>query len=150
MDIWSIGVILYVLLCGYAPFQEQNTKDLFEKIKRGQFTFHPKYWSNVSDLAKDLISKMLVLSPQDRITAEDVLKHPWMKADNSSLLKYGMTPENLKYFRRYNARRKIMRAARAVIAIKKMTKLVFDKRKTDVVVYTMNPIITVPGFVSVS
>ena len=143
-------MILYVLLCGYAPFQEQNTKDLFEKIKRGQFTFHPQYWSNVSDLAKDLISKMLVLSPQDRITAGDVLKHPWMKADNSSLLKYGMTPENLKYFRRYNARRKIMSAARAVIAIKKMTNLVFDKRKTDVVVDTMNPIITVPGFVSVS
>lgn len=52
---WSFGVILYILLGGYPPFHDDNQRTLFRKICKGDYTFHPDYWSGVSDEAKDLI-----------------------------------------------------------------------------------------------
>ena len=59
-DMWSIGIITYILLGGYPPFQEKNQKDLFEKIKSGKFSFHNSHWKNISDEAKDFVKKLLV------------------------------------------------------------------------------------------
>lgn len=66
VDIWSIGVITYILLCGYPPFHDDNHNALFKKIKKGKFQFDSPYWDHVSDDAKDLISKMLVVNPAER------------------------------------------------------------------------------------
>jgi calcium/calmodulin-dependent protein kinase I len=66
VDIWSIGVITYILLCGYPPFHDDNHNALFKKIKKGKFQFDSPYWDNVSDDAKDLISQMLVVDPEKR------------------------------------------------------------------------------------
>lgn len=66
VDIWSVGVITYILLCGYPPFHDENHNALFKKIKRGKFQFDSPYWDHVSDDAKDLITKMLVTNPNDR------------------------------------------------------------------------------------
>jgi len=54
-DMWSFGVILYILLGGYPPFHDDNQRTLFRKICKGEYTFHPDYWSGVSEDAKDLI-----------------------------------------------------------------------------------------------
>merc|ERR1711920_773668 len=62
-DMWSLGVITYILLGGYPPFIEENQRDLFRKIKKGQYEFHDEYWSDVSVEAKDLISKLLTVDP---------------------------------------------------------------------------------------
>ena len=55
---WSLGVIVYILLGGYPPFIEQNQRDLFRKIRKGQYEFHEEYWGQVSGDAKELISSL--------------------------------------------------------------------------------------------
>ena len=66
VDIWSIGVITFILLCGYPPFHDDNQKKLFTQIKLGAYKFESPYWDDVSDNAKDFISKMLVVKPEER------------------------------------------------------------------------------------
>ncbi|KAG8347928.1 Protein kinase domain [Trypanosoma vivax] len=72
-DIWSCGVILYVMLAGKLPFEDRNPKSLLEKVKRGEYAMVRQ----VSDSARDLISRILVVDPEKRITLEGILSHPW-------------------------------------------------------------------------
>ena len=77
VDVWSCGVVLYILLCQFPPFYGENTRKLFSKILKGEFTFPSPYWDGMSENAKDLISRMLVLNTENRCTATDVTKHAW-------------------------------------------------------------------------
>eukprot|EP01038_Epipyxis_sp_PR26KG_P008075 gene8075-10938_t len=79
VDMWSFGVILYILLGGYPPFHDENQKNLFRKILRCDYKFHPEFWSAVSDEAKDLIKGLLVLNPHQRLTVDQALAHPWLQ-----------------------------------------------------------------------
>ena len=89
-DIWSVGVILYILLSGDPPFNGSNDGVIYSKIKKMKFTFPPKKWNYISKEAKDLISHML--SPEnERYTASQVLAHPWFKIINEKPL------ENLNF-----------------------------------------------------
>ena len=67
-DIWSCGVILYILLCGYPPFNGDNDEEIFENIRKGTFYFPSPEWDNISEQAKVLIKKMLRYDPKKRIT----------------------------------------------------------------------------------
>ncbi|KAK7283759.1 hypothetical protein RIF29_13505 [Crotalaria pallida] len=78
IDIWSAGVILYILLCGVPPFWGQTGKGLFEAILEGEIDLDSASWPSISAAAKDLIRKMLTREPKKRITASDALEHPWM------------------------------------------------------------------------
>jgi calcium/calmodulin-dependent protein kinase I len=80
VDMWSIGVITYILLGGYPPFHDENQKNLFKKIKKGEFEFHEEYWGAVSSDAKDLIRGLLHVDPESRLTVDDVLGHSWVRA----------------------------------------------------------------------
>ncbi|XP_040289341.1 serine/threonine-protein kinase DCLK3 isoform X2 [Bufo bufo] len=82
VDMWATGVILYILLCGFPPFRspERNHEELFEIIQRGEYEFPSPYWDNISEEAKDLISRLLVLSPLKRYTAQHVLQHSWVRS----------------------------------------------------------------------
>jgi serine/threonine protein kinase len=71
-DIWSIGIIAYILLGGYPPFNEPTQKVLFEKIKAGKYEFHYDYWKDVSNEAKDFISKLLVVDQKKRYTVSSL------------------------------------------------------------------------------
>ena len=76
-DIWSMGVIIYVLMSGYLPFQAENRAQLFNRIKRADYHLNHKEFETVSDEVKDLIKKIFVANPDERPTAIEILQHPW-------------------------------------------------------------------------
>jgi len=81
VDIWSIGVITYVLLCGFPPFYGEVQKDLFENIMSGNYDFPDPEWSRVSKEGKDFIKKILVVDPSKRYNAEQCLNDAWIKSN---------------------------------------------------------------------
>lgn len=86
VDVWSIGILLYILLCGYPPFFSDWNSELFEQIKGGKFEFHSPYWDDVSEDAKDLVKKLLTVDPKQRITLDEAKEHKWFN-NNSGCLK---------------------------------------------------------------
>lgn len=78
-DIWSVGVILYVLLCGTPPFFGENDSVIVDKIEAGKFSFDGAEWQGVSEESKDLIKKLLTYDPNQRVSAGEALQHPWFK-----------------------------------------------------------------------
>jgi len=115
-DLWSIGVILFVILCGYPPFYGETDKEVLMKVRTGSFTFNPGDWANVSEDAKNLVRALLKMSPSERLTAEQALNHEWVreKAPRATnvALSAGLV-DNLKSFRSQN---KLKKAALHVIA----------------------------------
>jgi len=100
-DLWSLGVMMYILLCGYPPFSgscggncgwaqggacDLCQINLFNNIQDGRFEFHQRDWANISEEAKDLIQKLLVKTPKRRLSAGDVLNHPWLNNNNTAEL----------------------------------------------------------------
>ena len=77
-DMWSIGVILYVLLVGYPPFQAKTHKDLFRRIRFGEYRFHGDDWNEISEGAQNLIKKLLVVDPFHRLTASHAADDEWI------------------------------------------------------------------------
>ncbi|XP_004291330.1 PREDICTED: calcium-dependent protein kinase 29 isoform X1 [Fragaria vesca subsp. vesca] len=84
IDVWSAGVMLYILLSGVPPFWAETEKGIFDSIIEGKLDLQSAPWPSISDAAKDLIRKMLTKDPKKRITAADVLEHPWMKKDGEA------------------------------------------------------------------
>ncbi|PIA25565.1 hypothetical protein AQUCO_11100023v1 [Aquilegia coerulea] len=81
IDVWSAGVILYILLSGVPPFWAETEKGIFDSILEGKIDLKSAPWPSISVSAKDLIRKMLTWDPKKRITAAQVLEHPWIKGD---------------------------------------------------------------------
>ena len=92
-DLWSAGVILYMLIVGSPPFSGDSDKKIISKIKTGIYDKNIKRWINSSNEVKDLISKLLVYDPKKRLTAIEALQHPWFKKANSDILFYNI-PKN--------------------------------------------------------
>ncbi|XP_054819385.1 calcium-dependent protein kinase 2-like [Prosopis cineraria] len=84
VDIWSIGVMLYILLCGVPPFWAESEHGIFNAILRGHVDFSADPWPSISPSAKDLVKKMLNSDPKARLTAYQVLNHPWIKEDGEA------------------------------------------------------------------
>ncbi|KAK5933199.1 hypothetical protein CgunFtcFv8_004845 [Champsocephalus gunnari] len=82
VDCWSLGVLLFVCLCGYPPFHESfGRQPISEQIIRGEFTMVPSKWRHVSAQAKDVVRRLLLVEPSDRLSIEGALQHPWMQDD---------------------------------------------------------------------
>jgi len=79
VDLWSIGVITYFLLAGFPPFMGDAFIEVVEQILAADFEFDPEYWKDISDEAKDFVSKLLVTDPDVRMTATQALQHSWIK-----------------------------------------------------------------------
>lgn len=78
-DLWSLGVLFYILLSGYLPFNGETAQDVYEKVSKGKYKTKSKEWEKVSDLAKDLLSHLLDLSIKTRYDALRALKHAWFR-----------------------------------------------------------------------
>jgi serine/threonine protein kinase len=76
-DVFSSGVIMYVMLTGRPVFRGDNVDEILEKNKNCEFDYPERYWSNISAQAKDLVGKLLIKEPELRITAAQALEHPW-------------------------------------------------------------------------
>eukprot|EP00929_Paragymnodinium_shiwhaense_P118615 TRINITY_DN90529_c0_g1_i1.p1 TRINITY_DN90529_c0_g1~~TRINITY_DN90529_c0_g1_i1.p1 ORF type:complete len:424 (+),score=107.07 TRINITY_DN90529_c0_g1_i1:114-1385(+) len=83
-DLWSCGVIMYILLCGYPPFQGTTPTALMAKVTIGNYCFSEADWTEVSAEAKDLIRGLLKMSPKERLTAKQAKEHGWCSLDNAS------------------------------------------------------------------
>ena len=115
-DIWACGVILYIMLCGYPPFDGDTENDILKAISKKKFSFPEEEWKTVSDDAKDLI-KHMICDPDKRYNAEMILNHPWIeknapnskgnlsKFNSSSLKNFGNLYKLTKYAIGYVASR---------------------------------------------
>nr|AAD28791.1 calcium/calmodulin-dependent protein kinase [Nicotiana tabacum]AAD52098.1 calcium/calmodulin-dependent protein kinase [Nicotiana tabacum] len=112
-DIWSLGVILYILLSGYPPFIAPSNRQKQQMILNGQFSFDEKTWKNISSSAKQLISSLLKVDPNMRPTAQEILEHPWVTGDLAK--QEQMDAEIVSRLQSFNARRKFRAAAMASI-----------------------------------
>jgi len=115
-DVWSLGAIMYILLCGAPPFYGDTDAEVLKKVRRGKYDFDMSAWEDVSMDAKDLINNLLVIDPKKRFTVEKALHHPWVErlAPNSGNKQLSGTAfSNLKAFRAQN---KLKKAALTVIA----------------------------------
>ncbi|XP_061430292.1 calcium/calmodulin-dependent protein kinase type 1-like [Lethenteron reissneri] len=83
VDCWSIGVISYILLCGYPPFYDENDATLFEQILKAEYEFDSPYWDDISDSAKDFIQHLMEKEPVKRYTCSQALEHPWIAGDTA-------------------------------------------------------------------
>ncbi|KUI60397.1 Calcium/calmodulin-dependent protein kinase [Cytospora mali] len=105
VDMWSMGVITYTLLCGYSPFRSENLQDLIDECSNAQVVFHERYWKDVSDDAKDFILHLLQPNPDDRWSSTQAMKHPWLTGDNAT--DHNLLPEIKAFMAKARLRRGI-------------------------------------------
>ena len=126
VDMWSIGVITYILLGGYPPFHDDNQKALFKKIKAGDFEFHDEYWECVSAEAKDFISKLIIVDRKSRMSCDEAHRHPWLQRDAKELAGHDLN-NNLAALKKYQNNRKFRAAANAIIAVNRIGNMMGTK-----------------------
>ncbi|OAD58973.1 Calcium/calmodulin-dependent protein kinase type 1 [Eufriesea mexicana] len=124
VDVWSIGVISYILLCGYPPFYDEIDANLFAQILKGEFEFDSPYWDDISDSAKDFIHKLMCVNVEERYTCKQALAHPWISgnaASNKNI--HGTVSEQL---RKNFAKSRWKQAYHAATVIRQMQRLALN------------------------
>ncbi|XP_056368337.1 calcium/calmodulin-dependent protein kinase type IV-like [Oenanthe melanoleuca] len=114
VDMWSVGVITYILLCGFEPFFDpRGDQFMYSRILTCDYEFVSPWWDEVSPNAKDLVRRLLALEPRQRLTVAQALQHPWVTGQGAKLAHMDSTQRKLQEF---NARRKLKAAMKAVVA----------------------------------
>lgn len=114
-DVWSAGVIIYILLSGVPPFWAETEQGIFEQVLHGPLDFQSDPWPSISDSAKDLVRRMLIRDPKKRLTAHEVLCHPWVQVDGAAPDK-PLDSAVLTRLKHFSAMNKLKKMAIRVIA----------------------------------
>jgi calcium-dependent protein kinase len=119
-DLWSCGVILYILLCGSPPFYGENEDEIFTKILFWNYSFKQSIWEDISNEAKDLINKLLELNPIKRLSAKEALEHKWfkkfnIKRDQKNKIKEKNLNQIIKNITEFRAEQKLQQATLAYL-----------------------------------
>lgn len=131
-DMWSIGVITYILLSGFSPFQGEDDEETLTNIIAINYEFEARHFSMTSAMAKDFIQKLLLKNPNDRMTAEECLLHPWIKPITSKqLARRNRSSINMKNFKKFNARRKWKMSYNMVWMCNRLVQLKLRKGTSD-------------------
>ena len=122
-DVWSCGVIMYILLCGYPPFNGETDNEILAKIKSGKFTFPDEEWGSLSSDCKDLIKCMLEYDPKKRYSAQQCLSHNWLTLNKSNKAPdTNLTKRALNNMKKFHAERKLQQASLTYIVNHLMSK----------------------------
>lgn len=98
-DLWAVGIITYILLSGVSPFKGLNDRDTLTRIREGKWEFREDRFCNISEEARDFISKLLVYTPEGRLDIRSALKHPWLDfADKIPADQFNITTDSLKSY----------------------------------------------------
>ena len=118
VDMWSLGVITYTLLCGYSPFRSESLPDLIEECRTGRIVFHERYWKEVSKDAKEFIVTLLQPDQTKRATSEQALRHVWLSG--STATDHNLLPEIRAYMAKARLKRgiELVRLANRIEALK--------------------------------
>jgi len=119
VDVWSIGVISYILLCGYPPFYDENDANLFAQILKGEFEFDSPYWDEISADAKEFIRQLMCVDVDKRLSCEEALEHAWITGAKSEKNIHASVSEQLKK----NFAKSRWRQAYNAIAVSRQMKL---------------------------
>ncbi|XP_074639921.1 death-associated protein kinase 2 [Gouania willdenowi] len=129
-DMWSIGVITYILLSGMSPFQGETDEETLSNVIALKYDFDERYFPMTSSLAKDFIQRLLLKNPSERMTAEECLLDPWIKPiTRQQLAKRNRSSINMRSFKKFNARRKwkmsynIVRICNRLVKMKVLCKI---------------------------
>jgi len=117
-DVWSAGVILYILLSGSPPFNGRDDSEILKAVSKGAYNFDDPIWKTVSSEAKDLINKMLTFDPKHRVTAEEALNHSWIQnmANKQDIADQSAAKNTLGKLREFTASQKLQQATIAFIS----------------------------------
>ena len=127
-DIWSLGVILYILLVGYPPFNGSDDKKIIEAVKKGKYTLDEPEWDDVSEEAVDLVKRWLTYGPDKRISASEALEHSWFKKFTKvDKVKKSLASKALNNLKNFRAEQKLKQATLAYIVSQCLTKEETDK-----------------------
>ncbi|KAL4505982.1 hypothetical protein ABPG72_013743 [Tetrahymena utriculariae] len=118
IDYWSVGVILYIMLCGFPPFYSENNDELFELIVQGKFEFPSPAWDSISNEAKDLIKGLLTVDPKKRFNYEKISAHPWLNGKSSDT----SIPDIQKKIKNFSASKQFKKIKIVLQAVSKLNK----------------------------
>jgi len=129
-DLWSAGVILYILLAGYPPFHGKDNQEILKEVKSGKYDFDPRFWGHVSDKAKDLVKRLLVFSPQKRWMVET------LKKGEANTVQPTINPLIVENFKAFRTQAVMKQLAITVIAYQLSEKEIQDLHKIFVALDT--------------
>ncbi|XP_023591612.1 death-associated protein kinase 1 [Trichechus manatus latirostris] len=132
-DMWSVGVITYILLSGASPFLGDTKQETLANVSAVNYEFEEEYFSNTSALAKDFIRRLLVKDPKKRMTIQDSLQHPWIKPkDTQQALSRKASAVNMEKFKKFAARKKWKQSVRLISLCQRLSRSFLSRSNMSV------------------